>query len=963
MAYIFRPNVDGPVYVSSGDTLRFQYVAPSVRGITEEVLIYIGESSYTWSISVPPPNFSADPFIFNSISNVALDSSFFYADGSRPNEQVVTVSGLSEGLSVPVSITANLVSNPNNYGIKINNSTEYILTDGSQTVQNGDTFTIFAKSQNLFASETRVVVSVGSTTSSWLITTEQQAANSPSPVPDFQNELNEQLNVFVYSNVVQILGLTSPAQVSLSTSSPGVTPQFAISSSNATTEDLNGYNVLNGVTFGTTGTVTNGEYLQLRTLSSSNPSTSIIINVSIGDGSGITSWEVRTNSGLSKEPNEFSFISVNNIDPSILVEAPMVDNSGSLTSISGLGEPVPVTLLSSTPGSNPRIKINNGSIGTFSNIFVDNGDIIYLYNTSSADENGIVETQIQVGTRTIGNWQIQTAGPPITTPVFIQPLNLTGQRLNTFVSSSLIELTAINTPIQINATNGALISIDSDTPVEGPRTFDPSVNNFVYLSILTSNSLNSAVSTDVTFGTAPTFTWSVTTAVSVPDETNITGTWYSRKNEKYEGYAIGTVVQVLKESSTDYGNIETRFPGFVECDGRALNTFEYRFLHAVIGNTYGGSDYSPGVSDQFGATTTFNVPDYRNKRICGTGSVDGNSGSSKFLPIVSGGSNAQVGETGGWWYVDKVDVSGDNPFEQVTSPSLGANTGIESPFFTLGTIRTFGTENIIGDASFTIADSSKVDATIIGLTEVFVNVPSHTHDFLTSITESDSGEGVIPWDTRAYYDTAATFSYGPVEGPEKGQPGLSSFLDGMFNTLLSNAGRPQDKGSTFFSQVTLTDPSFTIIFPDTDTSTTVNFGNYWYSPINSLNLSFHDAISSGNAAGVIDTESGTASISSYLSPGSLKSHSHVLGLVQYTSIDTDFTYGNTSGTGIIFGLGGYSDSIQVEFNQSDVLVDLNEAQFTFSNTKKPTPEFYMEPQRTVPVVNSFHKVKYIIKAY
>jgi len=241
MAYIFRPNADGPVYVSSGDTLRFQYVAPSVRGFTEEVLIFIGESSYTWSISVPPPDFGADAFVFNNISNVELDTSFFYADGSRLNEEIVTVSGLSEGLSVPITITANLVADPNNYGIKINNSPNYILTDGSQTVQNGDTFTIFAKSQNNFAAETRVVVSVGTTSSSWIITTEQQVENRPSPVPNFQDERNEELNVFVYSNVVQILGLTSPAQVSLSTSSPGVIPEFAISSSNATTEDVNGY--------------------------------------------------------------------------------------------------------------------------------------------------------------------------------------------------------------------------------------------------------------------------------------------------------------------------------------------------------------------------------------------------------------------------------------------------------------------------------------------------------------------------------------------------------------------------------------------------------------------------------------------------------------------------------------------------------------------------------------------------
>jgi len=47
------------------------------------------------------------------------------------------------------------------------------------------------------------------------------------------------------------------------------------------------------------------------------------------------------------------------------------------------------------------------------------------------------------------------------------------------------------------------------------------------------------------------------------------------------------------------------------CDGSALNTYTYKDLHAIVSNNYGGTAFSSGVTDQSGATTTFNIPDMR----------------------------------------------------------------------------------------------------------------------------------------------------------------------------------------------------------------------------------------------------------------------------------------------------------------------------------------------------------------
>ena len=48
--------------------------------------------------------------------------------------------------------------------------------------------------------------------------------------------------------------------------------------------------------------------------------------------------------------------------------------------------------------------------------------------------------------------------------------------------------------------------------------------------------------------------------------------------------------------------------GYLWCNGDDLNTFTYKDLHAVISNTYGGTAYTAGVTDQDGVSTTFKLP-------------------------------------------------------------------------------------------------------------------------------------------------------------------------------------------------------------------------------------------------------------------------------------------------------------------------------------------------------------------
>lgn len=128
---------------------------------------------------------------------------------------------------------------------------------------------------------------------------------------------------------------------------------------------------------------------------------------------------------------------------------------------------------------------------------------------------------------------------------------------------------------------------------------------------------------------------------------------------QHTGASIGTVISVPKPGTwssstnpTTEGNnwqIESRFPGWLPCDGRTLDKSDYIALYQVIGDTYGST------------STTFNLPDYRSRMLMGTGSVDGNQpGGISLSPDDGPGNSATTaqpniaGSTGGTYVMGTV---------------------------------------------------------------------------------------------------------------------------------------------------------------------------------------------------------------------------------------------------------------------------------------------------------------------
>jgi len=75
------------------------------------------------------------------------------------------------------------------------------------------------------------------------------------------------------------------------------------------------------------------------------------------------------------------------------------------------------------------------------------------------------------------------------------------------------------------------------------------------------------------------------------------------------GIPTGAIISIGGNDYSTYTSQSIDSLGFCPCDGRSLNTYTYRNLHAIISNIYGGTAYSDGVTNIYGVSTTFNVPD------------------------------------------------------------------------------------------------------------------------------------------------------------------------------------------------------------------------------------------------------------------------------------------------------------------------------------------------------------------
>lgn len=431
--------------------------------------------------------------------------------------------------------------------------------------------------------------------------------------------------------------------------------------------------------------------------------------------------------------------------------------------------------------------------------------------------------------------------------------------------------------------------------------------------------------------------------------------YYSQQIQK-SGAAIGTVICIAKPSGWSSGSddwqISSRYPGYLECDGSALNPNQYYALYQVIGTSYGGT-VTGSYPNYVG---TFNLPNYRGRYVCGTGVVDGNSTSSPGLSpstAPGGGSTASInipGSRGGQYVIDSFRQL--NPTQDDT--------------FDIGTYRTSGFDTSIADVTANI--SGNITQVLGPLKQAGVyQAPPHTHSLThsrrvnsaTAGSTADGGPGPVNdkipvW--QALNDQTIVTYNRVVQGATgtSAATGTANLSGGGVGSVTVNSG-----GSGYTIA-----PS--IIFSDPPTGGS--------SPIASVN------ISGGSVTSVTISFAGSGYTSAptvtFTDPGvsqPLRKHTHKLSIVGPSSA----TWGHDEFAG---NLGAQSASYTPGANAASDLdntvtkiiplsqsgMEMNQGSFVMSPSSRTLFDsrlsMNLTSAETLPMMQPYHRNKYLIKA-
>lgn len=826
----------------------------------------------------------------------------------------VTVSGIN--VSVPASASNGAIIIKN--GVDTGSSTT--------TVDDGDTLALKLQSSPNYSTTVNTTLTFGAVgetvTASWQITTASLPPNIPNPY-SFVDVSNQPLNSPIDSNIVTISGLIRTANMTAAAITGGVATAMSV--------------LKNGVDIGTTGTIDNGDTVQLRVISANVPNTTTTAAIQIGTG-GPEYWDVTTLLAVDTGPDPFNFIDVAGAVASDLV-------SSNVVTITGINSPSDISL------NIASFEVNVNGTGwvnpTTTPTTISNGQTLQVRGTSSATIGGVVTLTVTIGGGSTGSasdtWSITTGTPPDTTP---DPFNFSdrlNQTAGVDVESSTVVLSGFDTPTNISVTvasSGGTIShqVSFDNGVTWNVVPYTSSTFFPGTSIklkLTTGAYGSAAGTmRVTVG-GVSDDWQVS-VLTAPITGGGQGSWYSTSTKKLDGYALGTVITVFKDPTGNFGSLDgsntSRYPGFIECRGQSLNAAEYPDLFNVIGTSYGGTATRTLSSTGYVYSGTFNVPDFRNRRVFGTGVVDGNQPSSPAVPTRIGpggsgtGSSNTPGSVGGDWYIATVDAAGTLPLEQIegTPPATSGTTG---QFYALGTIRTTGYTNIKGNVNFNVAGNMK--ATVGPLIETLVSTPGHQHSAGTGRVLSVAN-GLMSWEAR---------------GMKWG----------------GNDGNWRRDTNNWTNEI----PFGPSIPPNSGYNQTFTYSNFWPS-LRSNTLQLDNTNNGGGRVylGAIDvySTSGTANVYSPSSGGTLQ-HNHALSLNPFGPIENTYSYGNSNGIGTTTAGMPSSGTVDVQFSHTDTGIRSNIGAFQLDSSKALTPSVNIKPDRTIPLIQPYFVAKYLIKAF
>lgn len=321
-----------PGIVSNGQTVTVQLQSSSANLTTTSATVNIGGVSGTFSVTTAPVagNSTPNPFSFAPQTNVP-QSTLIVAS------PVATITGIN--IASPVSIVGGDFS--------IAGSGQFVTTG---FISNNQTLAVRVLSAATAGATTSATVNVGGVAATFSVTT---TAFIPNAVP----------NPFSFapqSNVAQAT-LISPVLPATITGINVASPVTIVG----------GLFSIAGGGFTNTGSITNGQSLNVQVLSSAAFGTSSSATVTVG---GVAATFTVTTLLADTTPNPFSFTPQTNVGPSILVTSNTV-------SITGINTNTPVSIVGGT------YSINGGAFtGAAGSIL--NNQTIAVQATSSGLTNG-----------------------------------------------------------------------------------------------------------------------------------------------------------------------------------------------------------------------------------------------------------------------------------------------------------------------------------------------------------------------------------------------------------------------------------------------------------------------------------------------------------------------------------------------------------------------------------------------
>ena len=240
----------------------------------------------------PAVNTSPNGFTFTDVANVSRNST--------NTSNTITISGMGTGDTATVSLSGTA-------GNKQYSKNGGSYTSSSGTAQNGDTFAVRGTASGSYSTTVTVILTVGSTADTYSITTEGEPADTTPDAFNFTNQSNLNLNTLTYSNNVTISGINQAVSVSATNGA-----QFSI----------------NGGSYVTSGSISNGQTLRVRLTSSSSYNTPVSTTVTVGGTSDAWSITTRTQAQATTPSFPTATLQTNTSSSTQTVRAAAVAQSG-----------------------------------------------------------------------------------------------------------------------------------------------------------------------------------------------------------------------------------------------------------------------------------------------------------------------------------------------------------------------------------------------------------------------------------------------------------------------------------------------------------------------------------------------------------------------------------------------------------------------------------------------------------